>query len=228
MRSIFAAALLAGVAATASAQAPPPGAPPMGPPGHERFDIDANHDGVLTRAEALAAADARFKRLDANHDGKLTKDEFDHRSEMQAAADERFKRLDKNNDGELSKDEFDHRGPPGGPPPEGAAPGGPPGAEGPGHGWGGRGPMMHGRLMGRMGGEMADQHFDAMLAEWDRNHDGALELAEFRAEAQARFDAMDGNHDGKVKLPEHKGPPPGGWRGHGEPGEAAPPPPKAQ
>ena len=40
---------------------------------------DANGDGVLTRDEAMAQADARFDRLDANKDGKLTPDELQPR-----------------------------------------------------------------------------------------------------------------------------------------------------
>jgi hypothetical protein len=37
---------------------------------------DANLDGRVTKAEFLAAADRRFKRLDRNGDGKLTLDEL--------------------------------------------------------------------------------------------------------------------------------------------------------
>jgi len=32
---------------------------------------DANGDGVVTRAEWIAAANARFDKFDTNHDGKL-------------------------------------------------------------------------------------------------------------------------------------------------------------
>jgi EF hand len=32
---------------------------------------DANHDGVITRQEALDAAAKRFDRMDTNHDGKI-------------------------------------------------------------------------------------------------------------------------------------------------------------
>lgn len=35
-------------------------------------EIDANHDGWITRAEASAAADRIFAELDSNHDGRLT------------------------------------------------------------------------------------------------------------------------------------------------------------
>jgi Ca2+-binding EF-hand superfamily protein len=41
------------------------------------FDrADANHDGQVTRAEALQAAKARFEKLDTNHDGVVTREEF--------------------------------------------------------------------------------------------------------------------------------------------------------
>ena len=42
------------------------------------MDIDANHDGWLTRAEAAAGADRLFDELDTNHDGRLT--DADHRA----------------------------------------------------------------------------------------------------------------------------------------------------
>jgi hypothetical protein len=40
---------------------------PMGPFAH----ADANGDGTITRAEWVAAANARFDQFDANKDGKL-------------------------------------------------------------------------------------------------------------------------------------------------------------
>src|SRR5262249_20920238 len=40
--------------------------------GGPAFDMDANHDGWLTRAEASAGADRTFADLDTNHDGRLT------------------------------------------------------------------------------------------------------------------------------------------------------------
>ena len=36
------------------------------------MEMDANHDGWLTRAEASAGADRMFDQLDTNHDGRLT------------------------------------------------------------------------------------------------------------------------------------------------------------
>ncbi len=42
-----------------------------GGPGHMMGEIDANHDGWVTRQEASAAADRAFDQMDSNHDGKL-------------------------------------------------------------------------------------------------------------------------------------------------------------
>ena len=62
---------LAGLAAPAIAQDAPPT-----PRGGGMMRADANGDGVVTRAEALAQAGERFDRMDANGDGQLTADEI--------------------------------------------------------------------------------------------------------------------------------------------------------
>jgi len=82
---------------------------------------DANGDGVLSREEAMAQADARFDRLDANKDGKLTPDEMHPRRPMggaEAAAPppppaggrgfggRMFARLDTNGDGIVDREEY--------------------------------------------------------------------------------------------------------------------------
>ncbi len=86
---------------------------------------DANGDGVLTRDEAMAQADARFDRMDANKDGKLTPDEMRPRRPMGEAAatapadgaapppagaggrgERMFARLDTNGDGVIDRAEF--------------------------------------------------------------------------------------------------------------------------
>lgn len=38
--------------------------------------VDSNKDGVVSTAEAMAAADKQFARLDGNKDGKITEAEF--------------------------------------------------------------------------------------------------------------------------------------------------------
>ena len=86
------AALLVGAALSASAQAQAPRA--------------------VTRAEVLANADKQFAAMDANHDGILTRAELDNfaRNQVIGAAMERnkamFDALDTNHDGKLSREEF--------------------------------------------------------------------------------------------------------------------------
>ena len=86
------AALLVGVALSTSAQAQAPRA--------------------VTRAEVLANSDKQFAAMDANHDGILTRAELDNfaRNQVIGAAMERnkamFDALDTNHDGKLSREEF--------------------------------------------------------------------------------------------------------------------------
>lgn len=90
--------------------------------------IDANKDGVLTREEALAAADVQFARMDQNKDGKVDATEMrppHRRGGGNAPADanapagkpapgmhrrgmgERMlARVDANKDGAISREEF--------------------------------------------------------------------------------------------------------------------------
>ena len=68
--------MLGGAAYAAQDQAAPP-APMAGMHRHHHghgdmfAKLDANHDGVVTRDEAIAAATQRFDKMDANHDGKI-------------------------------------------------------------------------------------------------------------------------------------------------------------
>lgn len=45
------------------------------PPGRGAMRVDLNSDGVITRAEAIAEANARFARLDRDRDGTITPSE---------------------------------------------------------------------------------------------------------------------------------------------------------
>jgi len=48
------------------------------PPPHGMMmeDMDANHDGAVTKDEFRAFHDKRFDEMDRNHDGKLSNDEM--------------------------------------------------------------------------------------------------------------------------------------------------------
>lgn len=85
--------------------------------------VDANKDGVLTREEALAAADVQFARMDQNKDGKVDATEMrpSHRRgggnapagkpapgmHRRGGMGERMlARVDANKDGTISREEF--------------------------------------------------------------------------------------------------------------------------
>src|SRR5437588_93542 len=70
-----------------------------------RFDrLDANNDGVITRAEAAGSATVlkNFDRADKNHDGYITRAEA--RGNPHLAKN--FKAADRNNDGKLNRAEY--------------------------------------------------------------------------------------------------------------------------
>jgi hypothetical protein len=71
----------------------------------KKFDADGN--GVITRAEADAAHDAKFKSMDTNGDGSITKEEREaHHAKMkqehQARKAEVLGKYDTDKDGKLS------------------------------------------------------------------------------------------------------------------------------
>ncbi|HZC37680.1 MAG TPA: EF-hand domain-containing protein [Sphingomicrobium sp.] len=76
--------------------------------------LDANHDGVVTKAELQAAQthafqqrlQAEFRQLDTNHDGQLSFQEFAAAAHPNVTADQIVQKLDTNHDGKLSADEF--------------------------------------------------------------------------------------------------------------------------
>jgi Ca2+-binding EF-hand superfamily protein len=108
MRSLIAAASLAGIAlpAIVTAQTPPPAPRPMA-------------DGVMTRAEALARADKRFDKLDTDRDGKISAAERSAMTARPAQGDDvtpgrggrggggrMLERADANKDGVVTRDEY--------------------------------------------------------------------------------------------------------------------------
>lgn len=71
---ILALATSAITAAAQGAQTTPAAPPP--PRGNPMMRADANGDGVVTRAEAIAEADQRFAMMDTNRDGQFSADEM--------------------------------------------------------------------------------------------------------------------------------------------------------
>jgi Ca2+-binding EF-hand superfamily protein len=77
----------------------------------KRFDkLDANHDGVVTQDEYLAAATAMYQQFDAQGNGKVTAGEIassPRAKERVAGATQRMvERLDTNGDGVVSQSEY--------------------------------------------------------------------------------------------------------------------------
>jgi len=63
-------------------------------------DMDSNGDGNITRAEAQAVMEAKFKAMDTNHDGKLSQEEYVN------AGLARLFALDTDHDGTVSRSEL--------------------------------------------------------------------------------------------------------------------------
>ena len=143
---------------------------------------DANGDNIVTKAEAVAAADARFAKMDVNSDGVL------NQADKAAKVKSHFANMDADKNGSISEAEFvaahearaekreDRRE-------KRMGRGGPDGAMG--H-RGGR----HGRMK--------------MLGMADTNGDKAVSQSEFRAIAEARFAKVDANNDGTISAQERK------------------------
>ncbi|SDC98472.1 EF hand [Sphingomonas sp. YR710] len=75
------------------------------------FDqADANHDGMITRAEFIAARLARFAEMDRNHDGVVSKDDFSRLAKFRPEAADRLDMLiaqaDADHDGRMTRAEI--------------------------------------------------------------------------------------------------------------------------
>jgi EF hand len=144
---------------------------------------DADGDKAVTKAEMVAAADARFAKMDANADGVLN--DADKAAKVKA----HFAKMDADTSGSVSEAEFiaaheartdkreDRRE-------KRMGRGGPEGK------------------MGRHGGRHAGGM--KMLAMADTNGDRAVSQSEFRAAAEARFAKADANGDGTISAEERK------------------------
>ena len=82
----------------------------LGPDPAAAFALaDANHDGVVTRAEFRASREARFQALDRNHDGVLTLDDLPMVSGFRPGAarlEHQLMSFDLDGDGKVSLAEF--------------------------------------------------------------------------------------------------------------------------
>ncbi len=68
--------------------------------GHQDFNVDADNDGWLTRAEASAGADRMFEHMDANNDGRLTAEDREAMREMHIRSGGHDIRIEDGEDGE--------------------------------------------------------------------------------------------------------------------------------
>jgi EF hand len=148
--------------------------------------MDLNGNGVVTKIEAMTAADAMFTKMDANNDGTI------NAADREAKVKLRFQAMDADKSGSISEAEMiashdermDDRA-------EGRGGRGPDGHHGGRHGRGHKG--------GRdgMGG-----HAMGLINAADVNKDLAVTKAEFRAAAEARFAKSDTNKDGSLSSAE--------------------------
>jgi len=156
------------------------------------FDIDADNDGWVSRAEASAAADAAFARLDDDGDGRLS---ATHHVHIETGGDGRRVEIVRDRDVETHVERHEDRdviirrveGPGGHRLDDAEMPALPLPPIPP-------SPPMFMMLF-------------ANSEEADTNGDGALSREEFRAQHLRFFDASDANGDGRVRLSPPAEPP---------------------
>lgn len=142
--------------------------------------VKADSDGnrIVTKAEAMGAADARFAKIDLNGDGTL------NAADRTAMMAKRFAIMDADNNGAISQSEFMAIHEAGADRRErrmeriGAS-------------------MREGRRRGRVGAI-------AMMARADTNRDKAVSQAEYRAAIDARFSKADANQDDSLSIEERQ------------------------
>ena len=148
--------------------------------------MDLNGNGVVTKIEAMTAADGMFTKMDANNDGTINV------ADRAAKVKLRFQAMDADKNGSITEAEMiaaqderrDDRA-------ERRAGRGPDGHHGGRHGRGDKG-GHHG-----MGG-----HGMGLMKAADLNKDMSVTKAEFRAAAEARFAKSDTNKDGSLSSSE--------------------------
>jgi hypothetical protein len=143
-------------------------------PGQGPMKMDTDASGTITKAEAMAGADARFAKMDADGNSQLDA------ADMSARTKAHFNEMDADKNGSISEAEFMAAH---------AAMMGGHGEDKAGHG---------GRHMGRMG------HGGDRMAKVDINGDKIISKAEFAAAAQARFAKKDKDSNGVLSGDEMK------------------------
>ncbi len=171
--------------------------------GGEHANMDGDHDGWLSRAEASAGFERMFARLDRNNDGRLNSD--DHGDDDNDLADlpdmpggpgdENCTRTESGDGAErhvtvICTDERQ------------AGAGAESGERSERH------TERHVRVVrGGHGGHPPMGAMPMMMmmhsGEGDANNDGATSREEFRAQHLRFFDAADVNGDGRLRMPEH-------------------------
>ena len=155
------------------------------------------------RSEVETSVKERLGRMDANHDGVVTRAEMDAfmQARIKARADERFAALDTDRNGSISRAEFEagashpmRMADRGMMPPPGAPNAPPPGGPGGTGGMHRMGMMMHGGPDGPSRGMMMAKMGD----------DGQIVIADVVKKALDRFDAIDTNKDGTISPEERK------------------------
>ncbi len=151
------------------------------------INTDVDGDKTVTKAEALARADAHFAKMDANGDGTLNS------ADREAVVKEHFDKMDANKNGSISESEFiaAHE--------ERVA----------------TRKDRHMERMGQTNSEASGDRRKhrfgrherggmKMLMLADSNGDKAVTQAEFRKVAETRFASADANSDGTISAAERK------------------------
>lgn len=102
--------ILLAAMATATLSAPALAQGGFGDPMAAFDNADANHDGVVSRAEFVAARSARFQQMDRNGDGAISRDDFGRiiqfRPQIGQRIDTMLAEADLNHDGRVTQAEL--------------------------------------------------------------------------------------------------------------------------
>ena len=157
-----------------------------------KVKADADGNGIVSKTEAVAAADARFAKMDANGDGKIS---VEDRSAM---TKKHFTDMDTDKNGSISETEFNAAHAERMAMRDGMRDGMGDHHKGGRHHGGRDGRPGHGGQDGMGGGAMG------LMQNADKDGDKAVTRAEFRAAAEARFATADANKDGSLSATERQ------------------------